>query len=46
VEHGDGSNPSLGSSANDRRSQFLRVSVALHDIKTDLDRRKNFPPVI
>lgn len=45
MKHGDGGNPSLGCSANDRRSQFPRFSGALHDIKTDLDRRKKFLPV-
>jgi len=44
VKYGDGGNPSLGCSANDRRSQFPWLSVALHDIKTDLDRRKKFLP--
>jgi hypothetical protein len=46
VKHGDGGNPGLGCGANNRRSQFFWISVAIHDIKTDLDRRKKFLPVI
>jgi hypothetical protein len=42
VKYGDSGNPGLVCSANNRRSQFPRDSVAVHDIKTDLDRRKKF----
>src|SRR4051812_914313 len=46
VQYGDGGNPSLLCGANNRRSQFPRVSVAIDDIDTDPDRRKEFLPVI